>query len=89
MNAGCTHLSRRSRRHRLAARRERPSARGSPHTLSRAKFDVTQLDTMSDANKQSAMARMNLPSSDIRHMPPALFRTLPDAALKLATDALK
>jgi hypothetical protein len=58
-------------------------------SLSRAKFDVTQLDSMSDANKQAAIARMNLPSSDLRHMPPALFRTLPDAALKLATDALK
>jgi len=58
-------------------------------SLSRAKFDVADLDTMSAADKQAAIARMNLPSSNKLHMPPALFRTLPDAALKLAVDALK
>jgi hypothetical protein len=58
-------------------------------SLSRAKFDVTQLDTMPDAVKQSAIARMKLPANDRLHMPPALFRTLPDAALNAAVDALK
>jgi mono/diheme cytochrome c family protein len=58
-------------------------------TISRAHFDVTQLDTMSDATKQAAIARMKLPANDRRHMPPALFRTLPDAALNAAVDALK
>lgn len=58
-------------------------------SISRAKFDVADLDTMSAADKQNAIARMNLPSSNRLHMPPALFRTLPPEALKLATDALK
>jgi len=58
-------------------------------TITRAKFDVADLDTMSAADKATAIARMNLPASDKRHMPPAFFRTLPDAALKLAEGALK
>jgi mono/diheme cytochrome c family protein len=58
-------------------------------SISRAKFDVTQIDTMSDAVKESAIARMKLPASDRLHMPPALFRTLPDEALQSAIDALK
>ena len=58
-------------------------------SISRAKFDVADLDTMSAADKSRAITRMALPSSDKLHMPPALFRTLPDAALKLAIDALK
>ncbi len=58
-------------------------------TISRARFDVTQLDTMPDAAKQAAIARMKLPANDRLHMPPALFRTLPDAALNAAVDALK
>jgi hypothetical protein len=57
-------------------------------TLSRARFDATKLDTMSPAAKQAAIARLKLPGSDVKHMPPALFRTLPDAALKLAIDEL-
>ena len=44
---------------------------------------------LSAADKSRAISRMALPSSDKLHMPPALFRTLPDAALKLAIDALK
>ena len=43
---------------------------------------------MSAAAKQAAIARMNLPASDVKHMPPALFRTLPDDALKLAIGEL-
>lgn len=58
-------------------------------SISRAKFDVTQLDSMSDSAKASAISRMKLPANDRLHMPPALFRTLPDAALQLAVDALK
>ncbi|MDB5214811.1 MAG: hypothetical protein JWO86_2738 [Myxococcaceae bacterium] len=57
--------------------------------VSRAKFDVTQLDTMSFATKQAAIARMKLSPNNRLHMPPALFRTLPDAALNAAVDALK
>ena len=44
---------------------------------------------MSPADRSNAITRMSLPSSDKRHMPPALFRTLPDAALQLAINALK
>jgi hypothetical protein len=58
-------------------------------SISRAKFDVNQIDSMSDAEKATAIMRMKLPANDKRHMPPALFRTLPDAALQLAVDALK
>lgn len=58
-------------------------------TISRAKFDVTQLDTMPDAEKQVAIARMKLSANDRLHMPPALVRTLPDAAIDAAVDALK
>lgn len=57
-------------------------------SVSRAKFDVTALDTMSPAEKSLAITRMRLPPNDVRHMPPAMFRTLPDAALKLAVDEL-
>ena len=57
-------------------------------SVSRAKFDVTQLDSMSAAAKSAAIARMKLPASSRQHMPPAMFRTLPDDALKLAVEAL-
>jgi hypothetical protein len=58
-------------------------------SISRAHFDVTQLDAMSAAAKAGAIARMKLPASSRQHMPPAMFRTLPDDALQLAIDALK
>ena len=58
-------------------------------SISRAKFDVTQLGSMSASAKATAIARMKLPASNRLHMPPALFRTIPDDALKLAVDALK
>ncbi|MBX3188461.1 MAG: hypothetical protein KF819_15700 [Labilithrix sp.] len=57
-------------------------------SISRAKFDVTALDTMSPAMKQNAIARLRLPASDRRHMPPALFRTLPADALDRAIAEL-
>lgn len=57
-------------------------------SLSRAKFDATKLDSMSAAAKSAAIARLELPSNDIKHMPPALFRSLPEAALKKAIDEL-
>lgn len=58
-------------------------------SISRSKFDVTQLDTVPVAEKQAAIARMKLPANNRLHMPPALFRTLPDAALNAAVDVLK
>lgn len=50
-------------------------------TISRAKFDVTKLDTMSVADKQQVINRLKLPASDRLHMPPAIMRTLSDEAL--------
>lgn len=57
-------------------------------SLSRAKFDATNVDSMSANAKAAAIARLKLPANDLKHMPPALFRTLPDDAVKLAIDAL-
>lgn len=57
-------------------------------SLTRAKFDVTKLDTMSAADKQAAIARMKLPASDRLHMPPAMIRTLTDEALNSAVAEL-
>lgn len=58
-------------------------------SISRAKFDVTKLDSMDKATKAAAIARMNLPASDVKHMPPALFRTLPADALAKAIQELQ
>jgi hypothetical protein len=57
-------------------------------SLSRAKFDVTKLDTMSQADKQLAIARMRLPRSEIGHMPPAFMRSIPPEQLDLAVAEL-
>jgi hypothetical protein len=43
---------------------------------------------MSAAVKQSAISRMKLPATDLRHMPPAMFRTIPDDQLALAVAEL-
>jgi cytochrome c553 len=57
-------------------------------TISRAKFDVTRLDTMTAAEKQAVIARLKLPASDRLHMPPAIMRTLTDEALNNAIGYL-
>jgi hypothetical protein len=57
-------------------------------SLSRARFDATNLSGMSAAVKQSAISRMKLPATDLRHMPPAMFRTIPDDQLALAVAEL-
>ena len=57
-------------------------------SLSRAKFDVTKLDSMPLAEKQTAIARMRMPASDRKHMPPAMFRSIPDDQLQLAIAEL-
>lgn len=57
-------------------------------SLSRAKFDATSLDTMDPGTKQAAIARMKLPATDIRHMPPAQLRTIPDDQLQVVIEAL-
>lgn len=56
--------------------------------ISRAKFDATKLDAMSPAMKQAAIARMKLPESDIRHMPPAMLRAMPPESISAAVAEL-
>lgn len=58
-------------------------------TLSRANFDVLRLDAMSAEVKAAAIERLLLPESDIAHMPPARFRTLPPEAIELAVEELR
>ncbi|HEY8075383.1 MAG TPA: hypothetical protein VIF62_14765 [Labilithrix sp.] len=58
-------------------------------SLSRAAFDATNLAGMSTAEKQSAISRMKLPASDIKHMPPAMLRTIPDDQIDVAVKALQ
>lgn len=57
-------------------------------SLSRAKFDVTNLEGMTPKEKQLAIARLRLPASDRKHMPPAMFRSIPDDQLQLAIAEL-
>jgi cytochrome c553 len=57
-------------------------------SITRAKFDVTKLDSMSPADKQATIARLKLPGSDRLHMPPAIMRTLSDDALNSAIQYL-
>lgn len=57
-------------------------------TVSRARFDVTKLDTMSRAEKDLAIARLKLADEDVRKMPPVRFRSLGPAEVKLAIDEL-
>lgn len=57
-------------------------------SLSRARFDVTALDRMSPEMKSLAVTRLRMPPSNRLHMPPAMFRTLPDDAVKLAVAEL-
>ena len=58
-------------------------------TISRAKFDVTRLDSMSRAAKDEAIKRLKLPASDRLHMPPGIMRALPDDALQAAVSELE
>jgi mono/diheme cytochrome c family protein len=58
-------------------------------SLSRAKFDATNLAGLDPGVKAMAISRMQLPASDIRHMPPAMIRTIPDDQLQTAIDALQ
>jgi hypothetical protein len=58
-------------------------------TISRARFDVTKLDTMSRAEKDLAIARISLPADSPQLMPPRLFATLPEAARAAVIADLK
>jgi mono/diheme cytochrome c family protein len=57
-------------------------------TISRANFDATRLDDMSDDVRALARARMSLPATDIKRMPPVMFRTLSDQARQRALEVL-
>lgn len=57
-------------------------------SITRAKFDVTKLDTMSKPEKDAVIKRLKLPASDRLHMPPAIMRTLSDEALTAAIAEL-
>ncbi len=57
--------------------------------LSKARFDVSKLDSLEPSIKKMAIARMQLDPKDVRHMPPARLKTLDGADLQLAIDFLK
>lgn len=57
-------------------------------TLSRARFDVEQLAQMPRAEKDLAIARLQLPATDRQAMPPARFHELGAAERQLAIDEL-
>jgi cytochrome c553 len=57
-------------------------------SISRAQFDVTKLDSMNAQQKANAIARLKLPPSDRKHMPPAMMRSLTDEALNAAIAEL-
>jgi hypothetical protein len=58
-------------------------------TLSRAKFDATNLAGMSRAEKDLAIARLRLSPTDRLKMPPAFMRSLPDDANNAAIAELQ
>jgi hypothetical protein len=55
---------------------------GLDQTLSRARFDVDRTDTMPAAERALAVARLRLPESDAKHMPPARFHSLSPAEIE-------
>lgn len=59
-------------------------------SISRARFDMSKLlnGTMSKEEKEAAKARLTLPSSDARKMPPLIMRQLPPESLQAAIDEL-
>jgi cytochrome c553 len=56
--------------------------------LTRAKFDVSRLDSMTRAEKDLAIARLKMGSANRLRMPPVTFRSLPDDARQAAIDFL-
>jgi hypothetical protein len=58
-------------------------------TLTRARFDVTKLDTMSRAEKDVAITRLQLPVTSSRKMPPERFRALSDAEIQIVVQELQ
>ena len=57
-------------------------------SLTRARFDVTKLETMPKAEKDLAIARMKLPRTAALHMPPTMFKDLRQTDLDLAVGVL-
>lgn len=57
-------------------------------TISRARFDVTQLATMSRAEKDIAIGRVQLAKENVRRMPPERFGELTAAEIQLIVDEL-
>ncbi len=57
--------------------------------ITRAKFDVTRLDTMSRAEKDLAIQRLNMGSANRLRMPPVTLRSLPDDAREAAIEYLR
>lgn len=58
-------------------------------TISRAKFDVTRLDSMTREEKDIAIARLKMGSANRLRMPPVMMRTLPDDAREAAIKFLE
>jgi hypothetical protein len=57
-------------------------------TLTRARFNVEQLGSMSRMEKDLAIERLHMPANDRRLMPPARFHELSAAELQLVIDEL-
>jgi mono/diheme cytochrome c family protein len=57
--------------------------------ITRAKFDVTKLDSMSREEKDLAITRLEMSSSERLKMPPAFMRALPDDARAAAIAELR
>lgn len=60
-----------------------------PSALGRARFNVDALASMSRAEKDLAIARLQMPVEDVRHMPPSANHTLTDAQTQLVVDLLR
>ena len=56
--------------------------------LTRARFNVADLDTMPQATRDLAIQRLMMPEADIRKMPPNRFYSLGDAERQLVIDEL-
>jgi hypothetical protein len=57
-------------------------------TISRARFNVEQLDQLAPSIKQEAIRRLQLDAADIYRMPPKRFHSLSQAEIDLAITAL-
>ena len=57
--------------------------------ISRARFDVTNLDSMSREQKDKAIERLQLPRKSRLAMPPDFFKELSDEEIDLAVQALR